>query len=289
MKDSTLYKGCNYSKKNVSDLDPAASEASRCLFHAAPLLQISVQECLTFKASRQLKMSHFFQRGWGVLLLPRITMVSFTCRFIRLIWGLDCHVDILQNPLAGNSIYCAFLDKSTWYSCGPLLDGVYGVSMILDLPCWYWIWVVRDISAKYATHSKHWMWCHLHAWYDWNVLFILHLYAACESLPKTWQVWQIMPTISVMFVFNLRYPNTPVSISNEHWSYSGWVDAIKPLTAYNKEDTYCPDWYNNSGPNASSTMIIIQFLMTASTTKLDIFGSSGYTLVTPQNPSKGSS
>ena len=154
MKNSTLYKGYDYSRKTVSDLDPDASAASHCLFLSAYLLHISVQECIPFKYFRQLKISHFFQRGWGVLLLPGITMVSFTWQFIKLIWRLDFHVDLLWNPLAGKSMYCAVSGKSTRYSCGTLLDEVYGVAMILGLPCWYWIWVARDISSNYASHSK---------------------------------------------------------------------------------------------------------------------------------------
>ena len=154
MKYSTLYKGYYYSRNTVLDLYPDASAESHCLFRSASFLHISVQECLPFKYFCQSKISHFFQRGWGVLLLPSITMVFFTWRFIKMIWRLDRHFDMLWNPLAGKSMYCAVLGKSTRYSCGTLLDEVYGVAMILGLPCWDLIWVARDISSKYAAHSK---------------------------------------------------------------------------------------------------------------------------------------
>ena len=161
-------------------MDPAASAASHCLFRSAPLLHISMEQCLTLKYFLQLKISHFFQGLWGVLLLPKTNMVSFTWQSITLIWRLIS----FETDWLGIQYIVLSLGKSTRYSCGTFLDGVYGVAMILNLPCWDWIWVTRDIYAKYAAYSKHCMWCHLHAWYDWNLLVVLHLCVASDILQK---------------------------------------------------------------------------------------------------------
>ena len=161
-------------------------------------------------------------------------MVLFTLQYIKLIWRLDRHVDLPWNPLAGHSIYCAVFGE---------------INTVLMRHVFRWgLWGGHDTELTILRLN---MGC------QGYLCQICCTFQALDVIPFTCFVWlkssghpPLMcgiwdPTKNMACLadhtycfcnvcINPRHSNIPVIISNEHWSYYGCVDAIRPLTAYNK-------------------------------------------------------
>ena len=235
-----------------------------------PLVHWAVLRWRPFMYAHINIMSHKEHRGCGRFPSSKMTIVShmWWCTKCTLIpvWIADC----IWHPSISHTRGPDACRNYTW-TFGVSPGG--GVSHCAPrlIPCCFWKWSARNTNSRSVSPSP-----------------IIHYpNAASYCLLTAQHGWQVIPTVSPMFVLSPTRPNRPKRVSNPPWSHSGCVEAIKPSSVWNNAASHWIYRPHSSSPASPSSYRNIQCCTIMSTTTLNMGGDSVPTWITFRYPLKG--